>query len=112
MLADVENILTFKMRGNRVLVKPSEKDIPKTQGGILLTDKTADSMLASGSVISAGPQVPDLKAGDIVYFYKGNSEGLVRQGDDIFPWFADYNIVAILDTPPLQVDPSGEITTG
>jgi co-chaperonin GroES (HSP10) len=108
-ITEVANILTFRVRANRVLVKPADRDTPKTSGGILIPEATAERMLAQGTVVRAGTQVQDLKAGDTVFFYRNTSEGAVRQGNDLYFWFQDYNIIADLDTPPLQVLPDGEI---
>ena len=111
LVTEIENVLTFKVRCNRVLIKPSEKDGVRVQGGIIIPDGAAEGMLSSGSVVCVGENVSTLKAGDIVYFFRQQNEpGAVRQGTDVYFWFADYNIIAVLDTPPLQVLPDGEIT--
>ncbi len=111
LVTEIENVLTFKVRGNRVLIKPSERDALKVQNGIIIPDSVAEGMLSSGTVLSVGAQVADLKPGDTVFFFRQNNEpGSIRQGEDVYFWFADYNIIAVLDTPTLKVEPGGEIT--
>lgn len=110
-IAQVDNILEFQTRGNLLLIKPSPEDAPKTSGGILLpeTSKDKEQMLARGEVIVVGSQVLGLTPGDTVFFFRGNSEGAVRQGNDIYFLFQDYAIKAVLNTPVVKVQADGEI---
>lgn len=112
LITEVQNILNFKVRGSKVLVKPSEADSPVTKGGIIIPDTIRNSdnaLMACGEIISAGKDVTDLKPGDTVYFYKHNSEYIVRQGNDLYFIFPEFAMLAVYDTPPLKVDATGDI---
>lgn len=109
VIAEVEDITKFKMRGNRILVRPAEEDCLRTSGGIIIPEQSADKMLKSGTVISVGPQVTDIKEGDTVFFNKMSDDGMVRQGNDIYIWYADYAIVATLDNAPMYVESDGTV---
>ena len=98
LIAEVQDIATFKVRGNRVLVKSDTEFAPKTNGGIWLPDSSRDksrkSFLVTGTVVNTGSQVTDLKAGDVVYYYTANGTGAVRQGEDIYFIYPEYAMEA------------------
>jgi co-chaperonin GroES (HSP10) len=62
---------------NYFVVIEKIKEAPKTVGGLELTEtQNSDVRYLKGKVISAGDQVPMLKAGDVVYYDKHNGHGI------------------------------------
>lgn len=98
LITEVADVNKVQFRGNKVLVRPSEQDAPKTSGGVIVpeTSKIKEGMLSQGTVVSVCKQVEDLKKGDTVFFYRQNSEGAIRTGTDVCFWFPEYALFANL----------------
>ena len=58
--------MNIQPMGNRLFVLP-DKEVEKTDGGIILTDFTKKRP-CSGVVVSIGPKVKELKVGDRVVY--------------------------------------------
>jgi chaperonin GroES len=79
----------FKPLGNRILVKPSEKE--DMVNGLYIPDQLKTNP-PRGEVVATGPECKDLKAGDFVYFNEhsgsplklDNTEYLIMRETDIF----------------------------
>ena len=91
---------TFTPLGDRVLVKPAERE-DKTKSGIILPD-TAQEKPQEGTVIEVGPgrltdegkRIPmDLKKGDLVLFTKyGGTE--IKEDDEDYLLLTERDILA------------------
>jgi len=80
------------VRGCNVLV---EQHLTGTtsKGGIVLTEQ---HYLPKGTVVGTGPDVSDLKEGDIVYFVE-HAGHRISVGDDILRVLESEDILLILD---------------
>lgn len=114
LLPNVDNILQFKPRGTRIIIKPAPELEIKSAGGIILTEKSVEERrrlgLSSGEIITKGSQCSEeTQVGQKVFFAWDLGQGMVRSNDDVYLIFEEYNIVAYEDTPVLTVQGNGEI---
>jgi len=95
----------FRVKADRLLILPDDEqggDL-KTPGGVIIgeisTDKIRKTMLTSGTIINLGSTVsdPELKVGMTVFFYRANSIGAIRHGEQVYILFNEYHIEAYLE---------------
>ena len=98
--------MNLKPLGDRVVVKPSDKE-EKTKSGILLPD-TAKEKPQEGTIIAAGPgrilddgkrEPMDVKAGDKVLYAKYAGTEFKIEGEDLLI-VSQKDILAIVESRP------------
>lgn len=106
MIPEVEDILDIQVQADKILIKPCPESLPKTKGGVLLPETTEDkikqTMLTKGVIVNVGAKVEDksLLPGVTVFYFKANSMGALRQGEDVYMLFNEYHIEARFKTIP------------
>jgi chaperonin GroES len=94
--------LSIKPLGDRVVVKPEEKE-QKTRGGILIPDTANKEKPATGTVVAVGPGrhedgklVPmTLKVGDKILFSKYGYDEVKMGGEEYFV-LSESSVLAVL----------------
>ena len=107
LLPEVKDITTVHMTGQGLLLKPHTAEIVTTKSGLIIaggdTETIRGLLLQTGTVISTGSGVSNIKPGNVVMYYNSASEGMLRsynettQKDDIYFMVSEYNIKAILN---------------
>jgi len=80
---------------DKVLVAENKAEV-KTESGIILEDAQSVRDSKSGTVLAIGPDVTDVKVGDVVYLM-WNKAQLVKIGDAQRVIIKQEDIVAVLD---------------
>lgn len=100
LVPEVEDILDFQVTNQLVLIKPSVPVGIKTASGIILdgvdSDVIRNGLLKTGVVTSIGSKIDGIAVGLTVYYYESGSQGMIRQGDDLYLIFQEYNIIAFI----------------
>ena len=100
LLPEVEDITSFQVTQQGVLIEPAEETTIKTKGGIIIggvdADKVRNGLLQRGKIISVGSKVEDLKPGQEVFFYKSAVQGMIKSKEIVYLLYNDNNILAFL----------------
>lgn len=99
----------FQVKADRLLILPDDEKTGdlKTPGGVIIgevsTDKIRKTMLTQGTIVKVGKDVgaasttgPELQVGMTVFFYRANSIGAIRQGEQVYILFNEYHIEGFL----------------
>lgn len=101
MLPEID-VRTFVPKGNRLLVKPYTLTSDKI-GSVIAADDTKLKMqkmlINKGVIVSIGPNVEDklLQPGIEVFFFRGNSAGGLREGNQELLLFQEFAIEGQID---------------
>jgi co-chaperonin GroES (HSP10) len=91
-MKDAMNIVPLK---NKVLVAENKSE-QKTESGIILEGANSVRDSRSGTVVAVGPDVVDVKVGDVIYL-EWNKGQIVKVDDAQRVIIEDKYIVAVLD---------------
>jgi len=80
---------------DKVLLEETEK-ATVTESGIYLGDARADNNTRPGRVLAVGPEVSEIKAGDIVYVMWQKSH-IIKEGDKLLAIVGIDDIIAVLE---------------
>ena len=80
---------------DRVLVAEN-KDEQKTDSGIILDGATSTRNSKTGTVLALGPDVTDVKVGDVIYL-EWNKAAVVKIGDAQRVMIKQEDIVAVVE---------------
>ena len=95
----------FKPLGDRVLVRPQEKQETKTASGIILTESSQQSQKVYGEVVSIGTgifsqngeRIPmTVQVGDVVMYEKAHGVNEIEVGDEKFILFNEHQLIGIV----------------
>lgn len=98
MIPVVDDILDIQVTNQLVLVKPLVVDVIKTKGGLIIgeggvdADKIKGSMLQRGIVVSTGSKCNEVKRDMIVFYFKNNFQGMIRQDNELYFLLNEYDI--------------------
>ena len=111
LIPEVDDILTFQVTNQLILIKPLKIDVVKSKSGLILSgatgpdgdggtvdlDKTRSGLPQRAVAIVCGKQVQDIKPGMTVYYYNSAlNEIVIRQGEEIYYGIQEYNIKAYI----------------
>ena len=95
----------FKPLGDRVLVRPHEKQESKTASGIILTESSSQSQKVYGEVVSIGTgifsqngeRIPmTVQVGDVVMYEKSYGTNEIEIGNEKFILFNEHQLIGIV----------------
>lgn len=95
----------FKPLGDRVLVRPQEKQETKTASGIILTESSQQSQKVYGEVVSIGTgifsqngeRIPmTVQVGDVVMYEKSYGTNEIEIGNEKFLLFNEHQLIGIV----------------
>lgn len=95
----------FKPLGDRVLVRPQEKQETKTASGIILTESSTQSQKVYGEVVEvgtgifsqSGERIPmTVQVGDTVMYEKGQGINEIEIEDEKFLLFNEHQLIGIV----------------
>jgi chaperonin GroES len=81
--------------GKKLIVKDTERE-DTTDSGIYVGKTLADPRAKTGTVIAIGPDVKDVKVGDIVYLQWSNIK-TVKDGDAYLGVITEDDVLAVLE---------------
>ena len=96
---------TFRPLGDRVLIKPNEKQEQKTASGIILTESSQQSQKVYGEVVSIGTgifsqngeRIPmTVQVGDTVMYEKGQGTNEIEIGNEKYLLFNEHQLIGIV----------------
>ncbi len=111
LIPEVDDILTFQVTNQLILIKPLKVDVIRSKQGLILSgatgpdgdggtvdlDRTREALPQKAVAVVCGKAVVDIQVGMTVWYYKSAlNEIMVRQGDDIYYGIQEYNIKAYL----------------
>jgi len=80
---------------NNIIVKDTERE-EETESGIYVGKTLADPRAKTGTVLAIGPEVEDVKVGDIVYLQWQNIQ-TVKEGDTYLGVISEDNVLAVAE---------------
>lgn len=95
----------FKPLGDRILVRPHQKQETKTSSGIILTESSSQSQKVYGDVVSigtgifsqSGERIPmTVQVGDVVMYEKGQGVNEIEIGDEKLLLFHEHQLIGIV----------------
>lgn len=97
LLPEISAIENFQPDGQRCIIKPDMEYAIQTKGGVYLPQNRAEerraTTLSKGEIISTGELVEKHKAGQHVYFYWHEGDGMLRTPDDtVYIVLPEYSI--------------------
>ena len=96
---------TFRPLGDRVLVRPHQKQEQKTSSGIILTESSTQSQKVYGDVVSigtgifsqSGDRIPmTVQVGDVVMYEKGHGTNEIEVGTEKYLLFNEHQLIGIV----------------
>lgn len=96
---------TFRPLGDRVLVKPHEKQEQKTASGIILSESSQQSQKVYGDVVSigtgifsqSGERIPmTVQVGDVVMYEKGHGTNEIEIDTEKYLLFNEHQLIGIV----------------
>ena len=85
----------YKPLGDKIIVKDTER-AEETESGIYLGKNLPDPKAKTGTVIAIGPDVEDVKVGDIVYL-NWHKIKTVKDGDTYLGVLSEEEVLAVLE---------------
>ena len=95
----------FKPLGDRILVRPQQKQETKTSSGIILTESSSQSQKVYGDVVSigtgifsqSGERIPmTVQVGDVVMYEKGQGVNEIEIGDEKLLLFHEHQLIGLV----------------
>jgi chaperonin GroES len=75
--------MKLKATGDHVVAKKIEVE-SKTQGGLILPNSASPESFERGEVVSVGPEVEDIKTGDVIAYSQHAGQDMLSTNKDVF----------------------------